>query len=397
MSVKNRRDYKTGGLRERSPDRWELKVRTIDPRTGRRVAKFYTFKGSRVDAKRKLRDLMALADVGALPNDQQLFGALLDAWDAGLDVSAKTAERYRELARLYIKPHLGGLKIRAIGASRIEQFYSDLRAGVGPGGAPSTRLAPRTIGHVHRLVVQIFALGERDKLIHANPARHAKRPKIESTETEILSELQARDLITKLRGRWMYFIAALGLATGMRRGEMLALRWKDVNLEAGELQVQQSLEQTKGDPPLRFKSPKTKYGRRTISLPESIVTEFRTHRKKQTETRLQLGLGKDEPEALVFRLPSGEPMMPDNVSSEWRRLVAALKLPKVTMHALRHTHASQLIASGMDVLTISRRLGHGSPSITLTVYAHLFKPTDKAAAAVFESAFGQSLDENRGT
>jgi integrase len=82
-------------------------------------------------------------------------------------------------------------------------------------------------------------------------------------------------------------------------------------------------------------------------------------------------------------------MLPDSVSSEWRRVVKALGLPKVvTLHALRHTHASQLIASGMDVLTISRRLGHGSPSITLDVYSHLFKPTDRGAAAIFDQAFG---------
>ena len=172
----------------------------------------------------------------------------------------------------------------------------------------------------------------------------------------------------------------------MRRGEMLALRWRDVDLDAAELQVQQSLEETNSG--LRFKAPKTKFGRRTISLPASIVKELRAHRVTQNEERLALGLGKDAPEALVFRRADGSPMLPDSVSSEWRRAVVALKLPKVSLHALRHTHASQLIASGMDVLTISRRLGHGAPSITLDVYSHLFKPTDRGAAAIFDKAFG---------
>jgi integrase len=96
----------------------------------------------------------------------------------------------------------------------------------------------------------------------------------------------------------------------------------------------------------------------------------------------------------VFRQPDGTPLFPDTLSTEWRRMVKNLKLPKVTMHAWRHTHASQLIAAGLDVLTISRRLGHGSPSITLDVYSHLFKPTDAAAAAVFERAFSGSFGEN---
>jgi integrase len=159
-----------------------------------------------------------------------------------------------------------------------------------------------------------------------------------------------------------------------------------VSLDGAELQVQQSLEQTKEG--LRFKAPKTKQGRRTISLPAFIVKELRAHKVAQAADRLALGLGKDADDALVLRRPDGSPLAPDNVSSEWRKAVDALKLPKVSLHALRHTHASQLIASGMDVLTISRRLGHGAPSITLDIYSHLFKPTDGAAAAIFDKAFG---------
>jgi integrase len=152
----------------------------------------------------------------------------------------------------------------------------------------------------------------------------------------------------------------------MRRGELLALRWKDVDLDGGKLRVEQSLEQTKTG--LRFKGPKTKHGRRQISLPSSVVVELRTHRRTQAEQRLALGLGKEADEALVFRRVDGAPLLPNSVTTEWRRLVVSLRLPRVSLHAWRHTHASQLIASGMDVLTISRRLGHGSPSITLNVY-----------------------------
>ena len=392
MKTRNKRDYKSGGLRERSENSWELKVRTADPKTGRRIAKFYTFKGTKLGAKQKLRELMALADVGALPDEQKLFGTLLDAWQGSLDVSPKTAERHHELVRLHIRPHLGALKIRAISASRIEQFYGDLRTGRGPAGDAGTRLAPRTIGHVHRLVVQVLALAERDKLIQSNPARHAKRPKIIASEIEILNEIQVREVLAKLRGRSIWLIAAVGLSTGMRRGELLALRWKDVDFETAMIQVERALEQTKTG--LRFKEPKTKHGRRQLTVPNSIMRELRGHRRRQSEARLALGLGKGSDDELVFRQPDGRPMKPDSLSSEWWRLVGALKMPKVSLHAWRHTHASQLIAAGLDVLTISRRLGHGSPSITLDVYSHLFKPTDNAAAAVFEAAYSGSFVEN---
>lgn len=198
-------------------------------------------------------------------------------------------------------------------------------------------------------------------------------------------------VLERLRGRSIFLLVALAVATGMRRGELCALRWKDVDFEAGKLQVERSLEQTKNG--TRFKSPKTRHGRRRISLPAYMVSELRSHWRTLQEQRLALGLGKDDQEALVFRRPDGSPLLPNSVTTEWRRLVAGLKLPKVPFHALRHTHASQLIASGMDVLSISRRIGHASPSITLNVYGHLFNTTDDKAAAVFETAYAGTFRE----
>ena len=170
----------------------------------------------------------------------------------------------------------------------------------------------------------------------------------------------------------------------MRRGELLALRWEDIDLDEAKARVERSLEETAAG--LRFKAPKTKHGRRTISLPPSAVDALRAHRLKQLELRVALGQGKPEPETLVFSTIEGSPLSPDNLSRDWRRVVAALKLPGVKFHALRHSHASALIASGLDVLTVSRRLGHGSPVMTLNTYAHLFAKTDEKAADAIEAA-----------
>ena len=162
-------------------------------------------------------------------------------------------------------------------------------------------------------------------------------------------------------------IALLGISTGMRRGELLALRWRDVDFDGAILRVEQSLEQTKAG--LRFKAPKTKHGRRAIALAPSLVAELRRHRKNQLEERLRLGMGKIPDDGLVLARWDGNPRSPNATTKEWTRALAEFGLPAVSLHALRHTHASQLIASGLDVLTISRRLGHGSPSITRNVYA----------------------------
>jgi integrase len=385
-NARKRRERGEGSYRQRG-DSWELKFPATDPATGQRKLRYVTFKGTKTQAIAKLRELTKDAADGAYKAPtRSTFADVLDSWDKTLNVSPKTAERYRELVRLHIRPRLGAVKLQNIRPSLIEGFYVELLNGERPDGSKVRPLAPRTIGHIHRLLVKVLSTAERDGIIPTNPARKAVRPKIERTEIEILTEQQARDVLTKLRGRPMFLIAAVGLATGMRRGEILALRWRDVNLDAAELQVNQSLEETAEG--LRFKAPKTKRGRRTISLPAFIVAELRTHKAAQNAQRLALGLGKGGDDALVICKVDGEPLSPDNISSDWRRHVRTLKLPAVSLHALRHTHASQLIASGMDVLTISRRLGHGAPSITLDVYSHLFKPTDRGAAAIFDQAFG---------
>lgn len=390
----SKRDYKTGGLRERAPGAFELKVRALDQKTGRRIVKYYSFKGTRMGAKKRLGELLNLANDGALPDEQKLFGVLLDVWISGLDVSPKTSERYKEIAERQIRPHLGKLKVRAITPSRVEQLYGDLRAGIGPDGKEGGRpLSSKTIGHVHRLLVQVFALAERDRVIQSNPARHARRPKEAGGEVEILKEAEVRAVLDKLSGRPLWLIAAVGLATGMRRGELLALRWADIDFEANRIRVVQSLEETRGG--LRFKSPKTKQGRRQLTVPASIVTELRAHRRRQLEERLALGLGRDQDDGLVFRQPDGSPLRPNRLSCEWRRAVVALKLPKVSLHSWRHSHASALIAAGVDVVTVSKRLGHASPTITLGVYSHLFHPTDSDAAAVFDRAFSGSFPANK--
>ena len=138
---------------------------------------------------------------------------------------------------------------------------------------------------------------------------------------------------------------------------------------------------------LRFKAPKTKRGRRTITLPSHIVQELRAHWRTQQEQRMALGIGKAPADSQVLATFDGKPRSPNAVTKEWTVAMTKAKLPQVTLHSLRHTHASMLIASGMDILTISRRLGHASPTITLAIYGHLIKGTDERAAAIMDAAF----------
>ena len=164
-----------------------------------------------------------------------------------------------------------------------------------------------------------------------------------------------------------------------------------VDLERGRVRVERSLEQTNEG--LRFKAPKTKAGRRGNHHP--AVDSGRAPRtwRRQQEQRLSLGLGKGSPDDLVFARPDGTAWPPDLLTSDWAGTVRVLKLPAVTLHALRHTHVSQLIASGLDVVTVSRRIGHSNPTVTLNVYSHLIGNTDERASDAVENAMAGLLTE----
>jgi integrase len=377
-----------GHIRRRGEHSWELKFDLgTDPLTGKRLTRYHSVKGTKREAQAELNRLLASAGEGSyIDPTKTTLSDFLDRWErdwAEINVSPKTIERYRELLRLHVRPHLGAVRIQKLAAVNLAGLYTKLLRERG--------LSARTVGHVHRVLHKALRIATEWTVITRNPADIAKPPKVEPTDVETLSEQQVGQVLTKLRGEPIFRFILLALATGMRRGELLALRWRDVDLDAASLRVEQSLEQTKGG--LRFKGPKTKHGKRAIALPASVVSELRGHRKEQQEHRLRLGLGRAPDDALVFPNWDGTARSPNAATKEWGAAVARLQLPRVSLHALRHTHASQLIASKMDVLTISRRLGHGSPTITLSVYAHKFGDTDKAAADIIEAAFAWGKTE----
>jgi integrase len=203
-------------------------------------------------------------------------------------------------------------------------------------------------------------------------------------EIRILAPDQIGELLRRLEGHPLHALAVVAIGTGMRRGELCALAWGAADLDAATIRVERSTEETAAG--TRMKAPKTRHGRRLIKLPPNVVATLRAHRREQLELRFALGAGALKDDDLVFTTPAGLPLSPDNLSRDWARAVKARKLPATTFHALRHVHVSALIAAGIDVLTISRRLGHSSPTVTLNVYGHLFSNTDAKAAEAIEAA-----------
>jgi integrase len=287
-------------------------------------------------------------------------------------ISAKTLERYHELADRQIIPHLGEIKLQKLRPEDLERWHKALA---------SSGLSARTIRHAHRLLATMLVRALENGVLSKNAAKIRKPPRVEQREVEILRPEQIPGLLDALAGSWVHPVAALALASGMRRGELLALRWSDIDLDRAAVRVERSVEETKVHG-LRAKSPKTKAGRRNFRIDAEAVAVLRAHRAEQMRIRLELGQG-GKPE-LVFGTLEDQFRSPDDLTSEWCRLRQVKKLPRVSFHSFRHSHVSLLIRAGVDILTISRRIGHTKASITLDVYGHLIDGNDDSAVKAME-------------
>jgi integrase len=360
-----------GSITKRGKQSWQLKF-DAPAVGGKRQQRYATVKGTYKDAQRELTRLLAASNAGTLPDPSNATVAeYLRTWlDTATAQAPKTIERYGELAERQIIPHLGAIKLQRLKPEDVRHWHSTL---LGSG------LAARTCGHAHRLLRLVLGAAVKHGTLTRNVAAVVAPPRVEETEIEgALSPDQIAAVLAALEGHTLYPIVALALSTGMRRGELLALQWGDIDLDGATLRIERSLEETNAG--LRFKSPKTKRGRRNISLPAGAVALLRAHKVQLLELRFALGLGAIKPETLVFSTIEGGLVRPRNLTKAWSRVQADKKLPRVSFHALRHTHVSLLIAAGVDILTISRRLGHSKAAITLDVYGHLIGGTDEAAA-----------------
>ena len=372
----------SGHIRRRGERSWELKFDLgRDPITGKRHVRYISFKGTRRAAQLELVRLISENAAGASVDPSKItIAEFLDRWDrdfAAVHVTPKTRERYRQIANKQVVPNIGQVPLQKLRPAHLADLYAKLlKAG----------LSPRTVGHVHRLLHRALGHAGTWGVAQQNVAALVKPPKVDSEEIVILTSEQVGDLLRHVEGRTLRPIIALALATGARRGELLALRIKDFNPDARTIRIERSLEQTKAAG-LRFKPPKTRNGKRTVSIPPFMVTELRAHIVKLQERRLALGMGRAGRDDLLFPRWDGQVRSPHWLTQKFALAMAALKIKGVTFHSLRHTHASQLFASGMDPLTVSRRLGHGSPTITLTVYGHLIEGTDTRAAELMENMF----------
>jgi integrase len=340
-------------------------------------------RGTKREAQAELIRLLAEVERGTSVDPSKVTVAeYLRGWlDGNRGLSPKTLERYRQLAEQQVIPHLGSILLQKLRPQQVHEWHSTLLSRGGVTGGP---LSPRTVRDASKVLRGGLAQAARLEVVGRNVASAVPPPKIDAAEVQILASDQIGEVLDKLAGHELRPIVALALATGMRRGEICGLAWGSVDLDAAVVRVERSMEETNAG--LRFKAPKTRAGHRTISLPVSAVDMLREHQRQQLEQRLLLGMGRPGATDLVFTLADSCAWSPRKISRDWSNFVRRHGLPPVMFHALRHSHASALIAAGLDIVSISKRLGHASPTITLNVYAHKFHSTDEAAARAIEAA-----------
>jgi integrase len=381
-----------GHIRPRGKASWEIKFDAgTDPVTGKRITRYVSVKGTRKDAHRRLVELLKTRDDGSYVEPSKLtvaehVRARVKQWEANGDIGAKTAERYLEMTERQIVPYIGAKLIQKLKPADIEAWHSTLKAKGRKDGTAG--LAPKTVVHCHAVLRKALNDALRNDLVSKNAAISQQPPRGKSREVTILTDETMKTLLERLEGRAMRAPVLTALYTGLRRGELLALRWANVDLDRRVLAVKEALSETATE--IQVKTPKAKTGFRDVTLPGVAIDILRKHRQTQLEQRMAAGLGRPPADALVFPRPDGSHQSPHDFSSAWGVVARSIGLPDVTFHALRHTHVSQLIDAGVDIVVISRRLGHASPNITLGIYAHMFRKTDDKAAAAIDAALAKT-------
>ena len=379
----------TGHIRERSPESWELRYSLgVDPATGRRRTVTTTVRGKRRDAEKELRRLLGMVDTGKHVDPTRMtLRTWLAKWleTVQQEVSPRTYERYGEIVKNFLIPALGNLALVKLAPSHIQEAYNRWAKG-GRLDGKYGGLSPLTRRYIHVILKSALTRAVEQQLLARNPADAFKKrlPKVERKELVTLTAEGSERLLESIKGSRTYWPVMLALATGMRRGEILALRWKNVDLDRGVLRVVQSLEQTKTE--LRFKDTKTSRNR-AITLPAFAIEELRRLKREQAEELLALGI-RQTSETLVCCRADGEPLQPRSVTHQFILLRDRLKdLPRVRFHDIRHSHATQLLADGVHPKVAQERLGHSTITTTMDLYSHVTDTMQADAAARLDAAF----------
>jgi len=333
---------------------------------------------TRQEVAQKLKALKEWAErQGELPDSKRTVNDLLDAWLAlcAVEKRPRTLKDYAEICDHHIRPILGRTRLEALKPHHIQQLLNGLQA------QDKHRTALKTYTYLHRAC----KLGVMWGWLMDNPCDRVVRPRYAPARKGMWTQDELRTFLEGARDHWLYPLFVLAVATGARLGELLALSWDEVDLEAGTVTIRRSLHRIAGR--WVVSEPKTRAGVRTIALPQEAQQALRRQKRMQAQLRLKAGPAW-EGTGLVFTGERGQPLCQSTVQHALRRECQRLGLPPMTPHGLRHLHASLLLEAGLPVPQVAQRLGHATPQVTMSVYAHALNRSDREAAEVLQRAMG---------
>mgnify|MGYP000382577321 CR=1 FL=1 len=374
-----------GHIKKRSKNSWTIVLSLgHDPQTGKKKYLWHSVKGTKRDAEKVLAELLHQVDTGGFVKPGRLTVAtFLERWL--LDyvwplLSPKTAEGYQDIVRRHLIPKLGQIPLTELKPKHIQEFYAKaLSSGRldGKGG-----LSPNSVLRYHQCLHS--ALGSADKwgLVARNVADAVDPPRANKHRLNTVDEDGIKSILQAAQSTPYYALFYCALFTGMRRSELLAIRWCDVDLLMGQISVTRSLHYLRNRTVI-FRAPKSVKGRRMVALSPSTCIVLRERRGTQEALYTMMGKRLEDSD-LVFSQPDGRPLLPDSVTHAWVKLVRKVGFDGVRLHDARHTHASLLLKQGIHPKVVQERLGHASIAITLDTYSHVYPGLQEAAALKFD-------------
>ncbi|MBW8487252.1 site-specific integrase [Actinomadura sp. PM05-2] len=380
---------------------WSYVIRVTDPETGLSKPKWVGGYASEDEAKAARDEARVKARRGEyIDRNAITVGEYLDQWIEAHEVEIKprTLASYRTMIRLYVKPHIGGMRLQAVRPATVSKLYRDLRAHGGEGGKP---LGIATVTRTHAILRKAFGDAVLvDEILPSNPVERAKRPRADHAEPgAVWSIEQLRTFLVAVRRHRLFAFYRLAAYTGARRGELLNLRWSNVDLDGLRITITGSTGVVAGQ---RVEGT-TKSGRsRVVTIDAETAAVLKAHRKAQVAEKLLVGdEWKGAEDGYVFATTLGEPIHPDSVGWLMTKTIRAYNAPKdgprpaeplphARVHDLRHIHATALLLARVPVHIVAARLGHADPAITLRVYAHVVRSAEVSAAETFAAVMEET-------
>ena len=359
----------------------------VDSSTGRPKRRWHAAGETRAEAEKLLAELVKRVHDGdyRAPDKITVGDYLLHRWLPAKRTRLKptTAGVYERNIQLHINPNIGHVPLQRLQPEDLDGLYAKLLT-AGRRNGKAGGLSARSVRAVHTTIQSALSDAVRKGTVVRNVADLADPPAAGRSEQamSVWTSEELRCFLEAISGHDLYPLYLLAATTGMRRGELAGLTWRNVDLDAARLTVDRQILSVGYN--LVEGSLKSATSRRTIDLDPLTVTELRRHRRSQLEQRMATGRRSDD--GYVFAKPDGSPVHPDYISQTFRRAVAKLDVPRIRLHDLRHTHASILLQQGVNAKVVSERLGHSSVAFTMTVYQHVMPGMQAQAAATFGAA-----------